>query len=162
MSVDLQSWRGVAQDTDAEKTAAEAGSTVLLRASSRRLLGSLLRPHQRLLWFAVALLLVQNAAAMAGPYLVKLGIDRGIPPLTGRAHDATVLLGVGVAFVVATLAEYLTKRGFLILSGRIGQAILLDLRRRVYDHFQRLSVGFHERYTSGRVISPCCRWCRSR
>ena len=38
-------------------------------------------------------------------------------------------------------------------SGRIGQAVLYDLRTRVYDHFQRLSPAFHERYTSGRVIS---------
>ena len=106
-----------------------------------------------MLWIAVALLLLQNAAGMAGPYLVKLGIDRGIPPLTGSRDDPTVLLAVGAAFGVAAVAEYLTKRGFLALSGRIGQAILLDLRQRVYDHFQRLSVGFHERYTSGRVIS---------
>ena len=153
MTVKVEEWRGIAQDTDAERTAAEAGSTVLLRARSRRLLRSLLRPHRRLLWIAVALLLLQNAAGMAGPYLVKLGIDRGIPPLTGSRDDPTVLLSVGAAFGVAAVAEYLTKRGFLALSGRIGQAILLDLRQRVYDHFQRLSVGFHERYTSGRVIS---------
>jgi ATP-binding cassette, subfamily B, bacterial len=153
VTVKVEEWRGIAQDTDAERTAAEAGSTVLLRARSRRLLRSLLRPHRRLLWIAVALLLLQNAAGMAGPYLVKLGIDRGIPPLTGSRDDPTVLLSVGAAFGVAAVAEYLTKRGFLALSGRIGQAILLDLRQRVYDHFQRLSVGFHERYTSGRVIS---------
>jgi ATP-binding cassette subfamily B protein len=40
-----------------------------------------------------------------------------------------------------------------VASGRIGQAVLYDLRTRVYDHFQRLSPAFHERYTSGRVIS---------
>src|SRR5262249_61123035 len=57
------------------------------------------------------------------------------------------------AFGLVTLVEYLTKRAFLTLSGRIGQAILLDLRQRVYDHFQRLSIGFHERYTSGRMVA---------
>jgi ATP-binding cassette subfamily B protein len=156
MSVDVRAWRGVAADDDAERTAAEAGdavSVVRLHASSRRLLSSLLRPHRRLLSAVVALLLVQNVASMAGPYLVKLGIDRGIPPLTGGRHDATVLIAVAVAFAVAAATEFATKRGFLALSGRIGQAILLDLRRRVYDHFQRLSVGFHERYTSGRVVA---------
>ena len=40
-----------------------------------------------------------------------------------------------------------------MLSGRIGQAVLLDLRQRVYRHFQRLSIGFHERYTSGRMVA---------
>jgi len=154
MSLDVEAWRGVAADEDAERTAAEAPdekATIRLRASSRALLGSLLRPHRRLLAVMVVLLLVQNAAAMAGPYLVKLGIDRGIAPL---AHgDASVLIGVAIAFVVSAIAEYAGKRGFLTLSGRIGQAFLLDLRRRVYGHFQRLSIGFHERYTSGRMVA---------
>ena len=155
MSIDLDAWRGVATDEDAERTAAEspdAAAVVRLRADSRRLLGSLLRPHRRLIALMVVLLLAQNAAAMAGPYLVKLGIDRGIPPLAAEG-DAGVLVAVAVAFALAAAVEYVGKRGFLTLSGRIGQAVLLDLRRRVYDHFQRLSVGFHERYTSGRMIS---------
>ena len=42
---------------------------------------------------------------------------------------------------------------FLHRSGRIGQKVLLELRRRVYRHFQRLDIAFHERYTSGRVVS---------
>jgi ABC-type multidrug transport system fused ATPase/permease subunit len=151
----VAAWRGVAAEDDAERSAAEApdaAAVVRLRTSSRRLLGSLLRPHRRLLVVAVALLLVQNAAGMAGPYLVKLGIDRGIAPVAQR-DEYGVLVAVGAAFVVAAAVEYLTKRGFLTLSGRIGNAVLYDLRRRVYDHFQRLSVAFHERYTSGRVIA---------
>ena len=155
MSVDVDEWRGVATEEDADRTAAEssdAASVVRLRASSRQLLGSLLRPHRRLIGLMVVLLLVQNAAGMAGPYLVKEGIDLGIPPLV-QARDASVLISVSIAFLIAILAEYVGKRGFLTLSGRIGQAVLFDLRRRVYDHFQRLSIGFHERYTSGRVVS---------
>jgi ABC-type multidrug transport system fused ATPase/permease subunit len=152
---DITTWRGISPDDDAERTAAEssdAASVVRLRANSRRLLGSLVRPHRRLLWYAVVLLLMQNAASMAGPYLVKIGIDRGIPPLSAH-HDTSVLIAVGVAFAVAAVVEFITKQGFLVLSGRIGQAILLDLRQRVFRHFQRLSVGFHERYTSGRVVA---------
>jgi ABC-type multidrug transport system fused ATPase/permease subunit len=42
---------------------------------------------------------------------------------------------------------------FLRRSGRIGQKVLLELRRRVYRHFQRLDIAFHDRYTSGRVVS---------
>ncbi len=154
MSVDVTQWRGVAEDADAERTAAEATdkkATIRLRAASRRLLGSLMIPHKRALALAVGLLLLQNAAAMAGPYLVMVGIGKGIEPLTGG--DASVLIAIGAAFVVAVLAEYLGKRGFLILSGRIGQSMLLDLRRRVYRHFQSLSISFHERYTSGRMVA---------
>jgi ABC-type multidrug transport system fused ATPase/permease subunit len=150
----LTRWRGIATDPDADRTAAEqdtARALSLLRARSRALLGSLLRPHRRLIGVAVALLLLQNVAGMAGPYLVMLGIDRAIGPL--RDGDPRPLTAVAVAFAAAAAAEYAGKRGFLTLSARIGQAVLLDLRQRVYDHFLRLSVGFHERYTSGRVIA---------
>jgi ATP-binding cassette, subfamily B, bacterial len=154
MSIDVEQWRGVATDTDAERTAAESPdekATIRLRASSRSLLGSLLRPHKRLLTVVVVLLLLQNAAAMAGPFLVMLGIGRAIGPLADG--DPSVIIAIGAAFALSVAAEYFGKRGFLMLSGRIGQSMLLDLRRRVYRHFQRLSIGFHERYTSGRMVA---------
>ncbi|MFY1634080.1 ABC transporter ATP-binding protein [Solwaraspora sp. WMMB335] len=169
-------WRGVADGSNTEPTASDAASGgnpdtagggnpddvggdldddvggARLRARSRALLGSLARPHRRMIAVAVALLLLQNGAAMAGPYLVMLGIDRAIGPLRDSG-DARPLTAIAVAFAVVTAAEYAGKRSFLILSSRIGQAILLELRQRVYRHFLRLSVGFHERYTSGRVVA---------
>jgi ABC-type multidrug transport system fused ATPase/permease subunit len=158
MSTDQQSgtssWRGVAAD-DADRTAAEAGTEaagVRLRANTRTLLGSLLRPHRGAMIAGLTLLLLQGAAEMSGPFLVMLGIDKGLGPLI-RDHDGTVLLRIGIAFAVSIVVAYIGKRGFLTLSGRIGQAVLFDLRKRVFDHFQRLSIGFHERYTSGRVVS---------
>ncbi|NYT92963.1 ABC transporter ATP-binding protein [Salinispora sp. H7-4] len=149
-----ENWRGIAVDPDADRSRAEdtdPAAVARLRARSRALLRNLLHPHRRQLAVAVALLLIQNVAGMAGPYLVMLGIDRAIPPL--RAGDAGPLAYIAAAFVVATVAEYAARRGFLIRSARIGQAVLLDLRRRVYRHFLRLSVTFHERYTSGRMVS---------
>jgi ATP-binding cassette, subfamily B, bacterial len=153
MSVDVEAWRGLATDEDAERTAAEAGSAVRLRAGSRALLGSLLRPHRRALVVIVALLLLQSGADMAGPYLVKLGIDKGLPPLRAHPRGYDTLVVIGIAFAATAIAAYFGKRGFITLSGQVGQAVLFDLRGRVYQHFQRLSVGFHERYTSGRMIS---------
>ncbi|MFG2057656.1 ABC transporter ATP-binding protein [Micromonospora sp. NPDC048930] len=152
--VDLSRWRGRATDPDADRSRAEdttPEAVARLRARSRSLLGRLLRPHRGRLGLAVILLLVQNAAAMAGPYLVMLGIDRGIGPL--RAGDPGPLVAVAAAFAVATGTEYGARRGFLTLAARIGQAVLLDLRRLVYDHFLRLDVGFHERYASGRMVA---------
>ena len=49
--------------------------------------------------------------------------------------------------------QAVTRLTFLIMAGRIGQDMLLELRRRVFRHFQRLSPAFHDDYTSGRVIS---------
>jgi ATP-binding cassette subfamily B protein len=144
------SWRGVALDASEDDLTVEV--THALRGRSRRLLRSLLQPHRKPMWLAIGLLLLQNAAAMAGPYLVAVGIDKGITAID-EDQDPTILAAVTIAFVIAALTEYLAKRSFLMASGRIGQAVLYDLRTRVYDHFQRLSPAFHERYTSGRVIS---------
>ena len=141
-------WRGVAAE-DVDELPERVG--ILLRARSRRLLGVLLRPHRRALWIVLVLVLLQNAAAMAGPWLVGVGIDRGIPALL--AGDWTPLLAVGGALLGCAAADAVLRTTFLLRTGRIGQAVLLDLRRRVFDHAQRLSLSFHERYTSGRVIS---------
>jgi len=142
-------WRGVAAE---ESDKLPSGVSTLLRARSRRLLGSLLRPHRRALILAVVVILIENTAAMAAPYLVKVGIDRGIPPLATGGRSGPLLLIVAL-LLAAALLQAVTLRIFLILTGRLGQQLLLDLRTRVFDHFQRLSLSFHERYTSGRVIS---------
>jgi ABC-type multidrug transport system fused ATPase/permease subunit len=149
MSQTLDQWRGVAAE-DADDL--PGGLAVLLRARSRRLLASLLRPRWRLAIAAVAVVLLANAATMAGPYLVKVGIDRGIPPVV-KDGDARPLAVIIALLVAAALLQFISQRWFFLLVGRLGQEFLLDLRTRVFDHFQRLSLSFHERYTSGRVIS---------
>ncbi len=148
------SWRGMAND-DADRTEAEAPdakAVIRLRTDSRTLLGSLLRPHRRSIIALLALLLLQAAAEMAGPYLVMVGIDDGIPPLI-QHHDGHVMIEIAIAFGASIILAYIGKRGFLTLSGTVGQAVLFELRKRVFNHFQALSIGFHERYTSGRVVA---------
>jgi ATP-binding cassette, subfamily B, bacterial len=148
-SQSLEQWRGVAAE-DADEL--PGGLAVLLRARSRRLLGVVLRPRRRLVAAAVAVVLVSNGATMAGPYLVKVGIDRGIQPVVDRGDVRPLAVIIGL-LVAAALIQAATLRLFFLLVGRLGQEVLLDLRTRVFDHFQRLSLAFHERYTSGRVIS---------
>jgi ABC-type multidrug transport system fused ATPase/permease subunit len=145
----VEEWRGVAGERSDD---VPADISLLLRARSRRLLRVLLAPHRRRLWVLLAVILLENAAAMAGPYLVKVGIDSGIPPIA-RGGSARTLTVIVVLFLAATGAQAWLRRTFLVMTGEIGQRVLLDLRRRVFDHFQRLSLAFHESYTSGRVIS---------
>ncbi len=141
-------WRGVATEQADELP---EGVSLLLRRRSRALLRSLLRPHRRRVWLLVFAVLLQNAAAMAGPVLVGVGIDRGIPAVR-NGHASTLWLIVA-GLVVAASAQALFYSAFVSGAGRLGQDILLDLRERVFAHFQQLSIAFHERYTSGRVIS---------
>jgi ATP-binding cassette subfamily B protein len=91
------------------------------------------------------------ATTMAGPWLVGVAIDKSLP--AARHGDYTSLTVVGVALLVAALGSGVLRSVFVQRSGLIGQNILFDLRQRGYDHMQALSVAFHERFTSGRVIS---------
>jgi ATP-binding cassette, subfamily B, bacterial len=143
-----QDWRGVAADGQ-EVTDEVSG---LLQARSRRLLGDLLRPHKKLVWVLLAIVLVENASRLSIPYLVKEGIDRGIPPIR-EANDTSVLFTIVGIALFATITQAVTRRTFLVLSGRVGQDMLFEIRRRVFRHFQKLSPAFHDDYTSGRVIS---------
>ena len=145
-----KSWRGVAADGRSDEITDEVSG--LLRDRSRRLLADLLRPHKKWIWILVGIVLVENAARLSIPYLVKEGIDKGIPPIRENGNTSVLFLVVGLA-LGATLLQAVTRQVFLVLSGRIGQDMLFEVRRRVFRHFQKLSPAFHDEYTSGRVIS---------
>jgi ATP-binding cassette, subfamily B, bacterial len=116
-----------------------------------RLLRSLLRPHRPRLALVAFFLLLQQAAVQAGPLLVAYAIDRGVPAL--REDDHGPLVTVAVAFAVCAVGAGVLQYLFITSSARVSQDVLLDLRGRIFRHAQALSVDFHERYTSGRLIS---------
>jgi ATP-binding cassette, subfamily B, bacterial len=143
-----QAWRGIAAE-DADDITASLAS--LLRMRGRRLLQDLLRPHRALAALILLLIVIANLAALAGPWLIGVGIDR-IPQLT-RTHDAAPLAGIIAAFAAAVLIQAAATRTYIGAIGRLGADVVTELRRRLFAHFLRLPVSFHERYTSGRVIS---------
>jgi ATP-binding cassette, subfamily B, bacterial len=141
-------WRGVAAEEVDEFSPSVAG---LLRRRSRRLLATLARPYRWQLVLATLLIAIRSAAYLSLPYLVGVGIDRGIRP-GGTGNLATLVQVVGlllVALVVNAAANY----AFLRVTGRTGADVLFDLRRMLFAHVQELSISFYERYTSGRIIS---------
>src|SRR5687767_13715087 len=96
----VDEWRGVAAESADDVT--QQSLAGFLRSRSRRLLASLLRPHRRALGFAGLLIVAETAARLAGPYLVQIGIDRGIPPIIER-DDRSVLLAVLVVFLLVVV-----------------------------------------------------------
>ncbi len=142
------SWRGIAAE---ELDNVPSSWTGLLRRRTRHLLGSLAAPHRRaIFWLAVAIL-VSNLAATAVPYLVGLGIDRGVAAV--RHDDYVPIVVITVLILACAVVQAVGYRVFVAGSGKVGQEVLLELRERVFGQFQRLSLAFHERYTTGRMIS---------
>jgi ATP-binding cassette subfamily B protein len=153
---DVQNWQGqltaeAAAARAGDESASSLGRRPRLRHAARRLLGSLVRPHRGGLSLAFGAALVQLAATVAAPWLVGLAIDRAVP--AAIRGDYGPLVAITVALLGCGLVSALLRVVFVRLSGRIGQQILFDLRRRLFDHVQALSVSFHERFTSGRVVS---------
>jgi len=115
------------------------------------LLRSLLAPLRSRVVLTTVLLLVQQAAVQMGPLLVAYAIDRGVPAF--RRDDHGPLIAVGVAYALCAMLSGALQYAFIRASARVNQDVLLDLRGRIFRHAQALSIDFHERYTSGRLIS---------
>ncbi|OYN84117.1 ABC transporter ATP-binding protein [Parenemella sanctibonifatiensis] len=146
---DLEAWRGIAAEGNQEIS--ERGS-VVLKQRSRRLLGELIQPWLKYLWILVIAVLLSEAARLSVPLLVRRGIDVGVPPLMDNGNASEIITTV-VIMTVALAIQAIGRVTFVRLSGRMAQEMLRTIRRRQYRHFQKLDVKFHDRYTSGRVIS---------
>ncbi|MFI9605329.1 ABC transporter ATP-binding protein [Streptomyces sp. NPDC052043] len=115
------------------------------------LLRSLLAPMKARVAGTTLLLLLQQLAVQAGPLLVAYAIDTAVPAF--RDHDRGPLVAVAVGYLLCALASGGLQWAFIVASARVNQDVLLDLRGRIFRQGQALSVDFHERYTSGRLIS---------
>ncbi|MEU8570035.1 ABC transporter ATP-binding protein [Streptomyces pathocidini] len=121
------------------------------QGASRTLLASLLRPRRGRVWVTAVALLFQQAIVQAGPLLVAFALDSAVPAL--REDDFGPLTAVAATYALCALASGGLQYAFVRASRRVSQDVLLDLRGRIFRHAQALSLDFHERYTSGRLIS---------
>jgi ATP-binding cassette, subfamily B, bacterial len=122
-----------------------------IRRRSIRLLGSLVHPVRARVILTIAVVVVSTAAQVAGPAFIAFGIDNALPALLGGDW---VPLGLTVAgYLFTGIIGAVLIAWYTVLTARVSQAILFDLRKRVFLHTQRLSLEFHESYTSGRIIA---------
>ncbi|MCU1453305.1 MAG: putative transporter permease/ATP-binding protein [Acidimicrobiales bacterium] len=128
-------------DPDAKLDVREARQ--LLRRTAR-----MVRPYRRTLRLAVGLVVVWTLTTLAGPYLLKLGIDRGI-----KRHDAGFLDATVVAYIGVAVVAFFVDRVQIVLLSKVGEGFLRDMRVRVFDHLQRLSMPFYDREKAGVVVS---------
>ncbi|MBW8871243.1 MAG: ABC transporter ATP-binding protein, partial [Leifsonia sp.] len=134
-----------------ERNDLNAAESRQVRRRSLRLLGSLMQPLRMRLVLTAIVVVVSTAAQVAGPAIIAFGIDNGLPAL--MKQDWFPLAAAGIAYLFTGIIGAVLIAWYTVLSARISQAILIDLRKRVFLHTQRLSLEFHESYTSGRIIS---------
>jgi ATP-binding cassette subfamily B protein len=129
--------------TEAEEPLGQAYDARLLR----RLLGYL-RPHLRLAFGALVLLLLSAGLALVGPRLTQYALDVAIP-----RRDVGLLGTLALLYIGALALDFLADYGQTLLTTLIGQRVMLDLRTRIFGHLQRLSISFFDRNPVGRLMT---------
>ena len=136
---------------DEERVDLNKEESRFIRARSRKLLGSLLLPLRLRLLLAAVMVTISTLGRVAGPALIALGIDWALP--NAIDGNTTPLFVVVAAYLSAATLSAVMVYYFMMLSAKVSQQMLFDLRNRMFVHTQKLSVEFHERYTAGRVIA---------
>ena len=105
-------------------------------------------PYRRYAVLSVVAMVVVVLTSLATPYLVKVGIDAGI-----RAGDLSVLNMVVVGFVLAAAVNLAASYAQTYLTSWVGEHVVLDLRRALFAHIQKLSMDFFSRQKTGWIVS---------
>lgn len=113
-----------------------------------RRLGRLVRPYRRTIVWATLLLVAQTACLLAGPALVRHGIDAGL-----RRNDSGALNLSAVSYLVVAFAALILGRLVILVVARVGETFLRDLRGMVFRHLLSLGMDFFEREKTGRLVS---------
>ena len=128
--------------TDEDKLDKEATRQVLRRVIR------MATPFRRTIFAALGFVLLSTLGLLLGPVIVRYGIDNGID-----MKDTTTLRNAVLAYIAVVIMAYLAARQQYIFITRAGEGFLRALRVRTFDHIQRQSLGFFDRYQSGVLIS---------
>ncbi|HKP62561.1 MAG TPA: ABC transporter ATP-binding protein [Polyangiales bacterium] len=123
------------------------GTPASLGSLLRRLIGMLGKQRLQVVW-ALSLISVWTAANLAGPYAIKIAIDRGIGQRNVTALNAAI-----AAYVAISVTVYLVHRAQIRALNRLGEGLLRSLRVDVFAHLLRLPLPFYERNKAGVLIS---------
>jgi ATP-binding cassette subfamily B protein len=113
----------------------------------RRLL-SYLQGYRIQVAAAVLMLVAASGLELVGPWLTKIALDRAVPTAD------TQLLGTLAAIYISSLAAAAAlEYARTLLTTWIGQHVMLDLRKQVFSHLQRLELAFFDRNPVGRLMT---------
>jgi ATP-binding cassette subfamily B protein len=107
-----------------------------------------LRPYRTGLVIGLVLVSLDAACTLAGPWLIRRGINEGV------AQNATsALYAASLLFLAVTLVDWWIMYGSTRVMGRTSERLLHALRIKVFAHLQRLGIDYYEREMAGRVMT---------
>ncbi|MFS2327639.1 ABC transporter transmembrane domain-containing protein [Brucella sp. H1_1004] len=104
--------------------------------SLRRVL-ALFRPYRKRIATVIVLMLIASATGLAGPFLLRAIIDDALP-----RNDLKLLSLLVAGMILVALVSAIIGAWQVVLSSRIGQAVLHDLRVRLYAHLQNWTCPY--------------------
>lgn len=118
---------------------------------ARALLRSLVRPHLPMAIFLLVIVVLTALFLVIGPIFIADALDNGVPKAVDG--DPGPLIRAVSAFVISAIASAVLAFASTRLVGITAQKVVYSLRERLFTHIQRLDLGYHERSTSGRLVS---------
>ncbi len=113
----------------------------------RRLL-SYLKPYGWKMTAALILTLAESGLTLLTPYLTKVAIDQYITP-----KDEQGLWRIALILALSFLATFLVSAGQRYLLSWVGQKVLAKIRGDLFEHLQRLQLGYHDNHIVGVTVS---------
>jgi ATP-binding cassette subfamily B protein len=107
------------------------------------------RPYKRHVAISVAAVVTFTGSQLTIPLLIRYAIDNGMAPDT----PPTVLLGVLAVFAIVVAINFVASRVQEIVTGRMAEDVLFDIRRAMFSHLQRVSLSFMDKTEVGRLMS---------
>ncbi len=127
---------------DDEKLDAKQARQVVRRAIR------MLRPYRRQVLLSALVMILFTFSSLAGPLLVRYGIDQGL-----RGGNHTKLDRAVIAYALIAIAALGLSRAQILLVTRVGEQFLRDMRRRVFRHLLGQSMSFYDKEQTGKLVA---------
>lgn len=107
------------------------------------------RPYKRNVVISVAAVVTFTLSQLTIPLLIRYAIDNGMAP----DAPSTILLGIVALFAIVIAINFFASRVQELVTGRMAEDVLFDIRRAMFSHLQRVSLSFMDKTEVGRLMS---------
>ena len=113
-----------------------------------RRVGEFARPHRRTIGLFLTLATISAVLGVASPILA----GRAVNAIVER-HETSTVVWLAVLIAAVTLVDAAVGLLERLKSSQLGEGLILDLRRRVFEHVQRMPIAFFTRTRTGALVS---------
>ena len=107
------------------------------------------RPYKRQVAISVAAVVTYTGTQLTIPLLISYAIDYGM----AAEEPQSLLLKIMAIFAVIVIINFISSRVQELVTGRMAENVLFDIRRAMFEHLQRVSLSFMDKTEVGRLMS---------